>query len=139
MNGGVRRARWRRRQVEKRLKALPDFGNAGVWADDDAADVPEAFAPIKDVNGAEAKFLLRFLFKRAAMFRESDVKAATQVRDAAPALPLALAFHEGSDPADSSCFSRSPPAAGAAADGDRGAPPRARPGRGRAAAGGAVV
>ena len=66
--------------MEKRLKALPDFGNAGVWADDDAAEVPEAFAPIKEVNGSEAKFLLRFLFKRAAMFRESDVKAATQAR-----------------------------------------------------------
>ena len=68
-------------QVEKRLKALPDFGSAGVWADDDSFEVPEAFAPLKDVNGLEAKFLLRFLFKRAAMFRESDVKAATQVKE----------------------------------------------------------
>ncbi len=70
-------------QVEKRLKALPDFGNAGVWVDDDTMEVTEALGPIKEVNGSEAKFLLRFLFKRAAMFRESDVKAATQVRLAA--------------------------------------------------------
>ena len=66
--------------MEKRLKALPDFGNAGVWVDDDTVEVTEALGPIKEVNGSEAKFLLRFLFKRAAMFRESDVKAATQVR-----------------------------------------------------------
>jgi hypothetical protein len=89
---GALTARARAAQVEKRLKALPDFGSAGVWADDDAVEVPESFAPLKDVNGAEAKFLLRFLFKRAAMFRESDVKAATQARS--PALPPLSPFQD---------------------------------------------
>jgi len=41
-----------------------------VWADDDAVQVPEAYAPIRDANGSEAKVLLRFLFKSAAQFRE---------------------------------------------------------------------
>ncbi len=80
--------------MEKRLKALPDFGNAGVWVDDDTVEVTEALGPIKEVNGSEAKFLLRFLFKRAAMFRESDVKAATQVRRGrrplSPCVPCAV-------------------------------------------------
>jgi len=43
-------------------------------------EVPEAYAPIKEANGAEAKFLLRFLFKKAAIFRESDTRARHQVQ-----------------------------------------------------------
>ncbi len=65
-----------------------------MWADDDTMEVTEALGPIKEVNGSEAKFLLRFLFKRAAMFRESDVKAATQVR-APPAHRSASRVREG--------------------------------------------
>jgi len=66
--------------IDKKLKALPDFeSSSGLWADDDTMEVPEAYAPIREANGAEAKFLLRFLFKKAALFRESDLRARHQI------------------------------------------------------------
>jgi kinesin family member 21 len=66
--------------IDKKLKALPDFeSSSGLWADDDTMEVPEAYAPIREANGAEAKFLLRFLFKKAAIFRESDLRARHQI------------------------------------------------------------
>lgn len=66
--------------MDKKLKALPDFeSSSGLWADDDTMEVPEAYAPIREANGAEAKFLLRFLFKKAAIFRESDLRARHQI------------------------------------------------------------
>jgi hypothetical protein len=37
--------------------------DADGCSDDDTMEVPEAYAPIREANGAEAKFLLRFLFK----------------------------------------------------------------------------
>eukprot|EP00960_Hanusia_phi_P041310 754936-Hanusia_phi.AAC.4 len=67
-------------QIDKKLKSLPDFeSSSGLWADDDTMEVPEAYAPIREANGAEAKFLLRFLFKKAALFRESDLKHRAQI------------------------------------------------------------
>jgi hypothetical protein len=66
--------------IDKKLKALPDFeSSSGLWADDDTMEVPEAYAPIREANGPEAKFLLRFLFKKAAIFRESDLRARHQI------------------------------------------------------------
>ena len=41
--------------------------------------MPEEYASIADTNGAEARFLLRFLFKKAAIFREAEIRGRTQV------------------------------------------------------------
>ena len=72
--------RERMAQIDRKLKSLPDFeSSSGLWADDDTMEVPEAYAPIKEANGAEAKFLLRFLFKKAALFRESDLRHRAQI------------------------------------------------------------
>ena len=66
--------------LDKKLKGMPDFESSScLWTDDDTMEVPEAFAPIREANGAEAKFLLRFLFKKAALFRESDLRARHQI------------------------------------------------------------